>query len=309
MSAGPLAQLGAGQALVLGSPLLLSGLAKIRIGTQPPRVTRLAVSPLLGRLGLAPSYQARAWQTLGAIELLLAGLFLTSHFLATAGIAAMCVFGTGLCYLLWALRHTPDRPCGCLSAKGRITRYTVCRCCVLLASSIFVLRAGVAWWSALGYSRLVGGVISAELAVLVALSAGELRNAIRIGRRRTRHFGLGVRGLLCSLTADRYLRTKACPAIGLDGVLPSSGRPTDRWRDGCFYFVAYEPTSRERGHTLVAVFHLPGSPYLRRLVAIDHAIPQTTVLFDTADAGERLPGTSENTQELPSAKIDLDTAK
>jgi hypothetical protein len=287
MTVDLLSELSAAQAFVLGSTLAVAGVAKIRIGAEPRQVARLAISSVLARVGTAPRYQARAWQALGALELLLAGLLLTGRFLTAARPVALCVFGAGTCYVLWALRNAPDSSCGCFSAHSRITIFTVCRCCVLLASSIFALQARVAWWSALGHTGLAAGAICAELAVLLALSASDLRKVTRLGRARARHFRLGVRALFCHLTADRYLRTKACPAIGLEGVLDRLGRPTDRWRDQCFYFVAYEPARSDQGPTLVAAFHLPGSPYFRRLVSIDHATAQTTVLFDTADVGER----------------------
>lgn len=286
MGFGQFEQLATIQAFVLACVLSLAGLAKVRIGQEPNNVRNLAIGTVLQRIGLSNNYHARLWQLVGIAESILALLLFSGRSLGPARIACACLFATGFIYVLWALRRAPGRPCGCFSATSQVTGIGVARCALLLASSIAALWGTGAWWSAISRNPPIALAACFEAAVVAALSSKELRDTARRLRRWIRPVEFGARGMLCGLIADRYLRRKLARSMSLQELLPASKRPTDKWREGCFYLVAYDPVEEAHSRVVVAAFHLAGPPYLRRLVSVDCPTDSTTVLLDARNIND-----------------------
>ena len=124
--------------LVLGSTLVIAGLAKQRINTQ--RAVGLAVTGLVKRIRGSTSLTSisRFWRTVGVAEAM-TGLALIVPASSHEAVFVACSFLViGLGYLVIARRLSPGQPCGCFGTGGRITTMTIVRCMYVLTWAIFL---------------------------------------------------------------------------------------------------------------------------------------------------------------------------
>lgn len=151
------------------------------------------------------------------------------------GLVAASFFAGASLYLLVALKVAPERPCGCFGRSDTpVSPKTVVRALSLvLIGALYAFEASSPSRHLGGFQAWLG--ISVMLAVIAALSP-----EIEVSLAKLAQF----RGARCLATSDpdpvaykRMLaRTRAWHALEPHLI---GSEPTDKWREGCWYYVSY----------------------------------------------------------------------
>ncbi len=228
------------QALVVGLVFAWAGIWKVCF----PQARALAARSALGKFLPKPGLAQAAYFTLGIAEICTATLLLLPPARSWA-IRLATVFTLGFLGYLWlAWRVAPEKPCACLGAGS------------LLMLTIIGWPAQEYWAAALFRAPWAALLIAAEMVALWLLSPEFGWVGMRLAQRLTRAARLRLNptcaGILLNWTdLERDLRQS--PAFR--ELAPHLSAISDRWREGCWGYIAYRASYADRQAT--AVFSVP----------------------------------------------------
>jgi hypothetical protein len=241
------------QALVIGLLFAWAGIWKICF----PQARALAARSALGKLLPTPQLAQTAHLAVGVGEITIAVLLLAPPARGWAMWLAS-LFSLGfLGYLGLAWRVAPDRPCACMGGQpNKISWRSLARATTVLVLTLIGWLARDYWAAALKAAPWTVLVIVAEVAMLWALSPEFGGMGARFGKQLMRETQLRL-DPACTRVAlnwnelERGLRRTRV----FQHLAPRLQAITDRWREGCWGFIAYGLSYDDQPAT--AVFAVP----------------------------------------------------
>ncbi len=230
------------QPVLLGSILVLGGLAKLRRERGREAVRQSAFALLVRREGLV----APAWELLGCAELLLGLLLLLAPpwQWVRAATVVHAFWGDEL-NAVWAWLFAPERSCGCFggASTAPASWRTVARTSLLWAAAVVTAVRPRSWWQIHPEPQLLVLVLL-EALVFVWLSpeVPTLLRQFRVGQARL------PRCLDSHMSAEEALealrRSHAWDGLSM---YVRRAEPSEHWRDGCWRFLAFPAEYSGRG--------------------------------------------------------------
>lgn len=249
-----LASVIASQAAVVGGVFIVTGSLKLAD-------RHLALTA--GRTALARVMTGRAliatWYLVALLEVGV-GVAAATHFGGDVSLAAAgALLATVTMYALWARHVSPTADCGCTGSRSRaqITYGTFARNGVLGA---LLILAAVSHPTGLRAGGVAAVAIAAvETALILGVGFPELRTASR-GRRRRRCESMPVDA------AHALRQLRRTPIWREVRAVLSSFAVVDSWREGCWYYFAFEATYQASAATAVFSYKVDGKTRLNSCV-------------------------------------------
>lgn len=210
----------------------------------------------LSRL-LREEYVLPAWWAVGGIELSVgAAGFLFPGSRLPAVLGALILAGA-VAYSTWLFRRAPDLPCGCFGAASRepVSKGTIARAVGLGLIAGICGAFGLSWLDGMK-QPIVLEVVSAETLVLIVFS----REVSPWLRRRSWSILQVTQRLTCPgrragpNSAIETLRLTV-PWTNLRPWLVNGQHPSDAWREGCWWLLAFEGRYLNTQSTVVFAIH------------------------------------------------------
>jgi len=265
-------RLAALQALVVGLLFAWAGLWKACF----PRARALAAQSALATLLSGRRRAQAAHLAVGVGELAIAALLLLpparwwAMRLATA-------FALGfLGYLGLAWRVAPDKPCACLGGRAtRVSRRSLARAGAVLLLTLLGWPARAFWGAALVSAPWTALVVALELGGLWLLSPEFGWTGARVERRVVRALRLRLNPTCRGAAFDWVQMERRVRRTALFRELVERrshlGARTDRWREGCSGYIAYEARYQGRPATAVITFPVLFEPTGVSAAVVDDA--------------------------------------
>jgi len=240
------------QALIVGVLFLWAGIWKVFFPAARQVAAQSALASVLGR----PRRAQTAYLVVGVGEIAVAALLLLppSRWWAMRLATVFAVGFVGYLGLAW--RIAPDKPCGCMGGRAtKISRRSLARAGVLLVLTLIGWASREFWGAALLAAPWSALLIAAEVLTLWLLSPEFGWTGVRFEKRLIRWARLRL-DPSCTHVAHNWdqlerslRRTVAFQELVRRGA--RVGTTTDRWREGCWSYIACEANYEDRPATVV----------------------------------------------------------
>ncbi len=240
------------QALIVGALFLWAGIWKVFFPAARQVAAQSALAKVLGGSRRAQT----AHLVVGVGEIAVAALLLLppSRWWAMRLATVFAVGFVGYLGLAW--RIAPDRPCGCMGGRAtKFSRRSLARAGTLLMLTLIGWASREFWGAALLAAPWSALLITAEVLTLWLLSPEFGWTGARFEKRLIRWARLRL-DPSCTRIAPNWdelehglWRTAAFQELVRRGV--RVGTSTDRWREGCWGYIACGASYEDRPATVV----------------------------------------------------------
>ena len=239
----------AGQAVIIGIVLLVSGSAKAADQSPLATARQTALAGVFGGTRLL-----LAWRTITIAELAVGALAVTRLWTPWSSVPLAALMLATTAYTIWARRAAPESTCGCMGSTSRygVSNRTIVRnaaFAILALVSVF----SSAQWPAISRHPLVVLAIFAEV-VVCGLQFPEIRAVF--GAERALTVETCASAPIPAIETLRSLRRTDIWNVAR--VYLKSAEPGQEWRQGCWRYFTFP--AEYSGERAVAVFsvHLGG---------------------------------------------------